>query len=168
MNLSSLDKLTKDVYDNILWYCSVPGVNKDCIVEYIIELRKTGLDFNLISEEWITSVTIKSKIGFDEFDLTLLDCFISKEDFEEEMCNDFGIYNPVVYELAKEAAMRVKNKLVTYDSRIEFFTMKLEDAAERMRNASQYSPSDLKSLQFKVEYYQGIIDTINEKRNKTK
>ena len=153
MSESNLKELEDDINDDVSWFCNIKGVNKKCIVEYVKQLAKCDINFELIPISWITSTILRDNINDEEVGLSLVDCFVSKEDFEDKMSDDFRVVNPVIYELARQAAFNIDIKLVTVESRIEYFSGQLEVNKRKFENTTD---------EFEMEYFQSIIDYYTE------
>lgn len=147
-------------------FSNVPGVNKECIKEYMKNLLTLNIDFQIIPIEWIVENTIGIISNNEIIDVNLLDVFVDKELFEDYMSESFCITNPVVYELVYQVASQVENKLVTFESRQEYYSQQLL----KFKNQLEVSTNDSEKNenQFGVDFYTDLLEKINNQKNSKK
>lgn len=163
MTKQELDKTLKTVNENPEWYCQLNGINPNAITKFVIELTKQPIDFSVLSINWICINAIKWHIDPEAVDLTVSECMVSEDEFEDICSNEFKVYNPLIYMYIKEAASHVDEKLITLDTKVAYYNKKLNEAI--LAFGSTINDEELERIQFEIDYYNDIIEKIT---NKTK
>ena len=143
-------------------FSKIPGINIECIREYMQNLLTSGIDFNKIDIEWILSTSIKAISDMEIFDISLLDAIVDKETFEDYMAYDFGVINPLVYEIIYQAAIMVNSKLVTYESRHEFYSNKIFEFKSKLVNSND--DNERKNIQECIDYYAELLEALEKNK----
>ena len=150
MDNEELNEIIEEILTDEYSFPEVKGVNKSVLIKFIKQLSKQPIDFKVIPIGWILYNIFNLDIKDDVADLSVRDCLVDKDSFEFYCEEAFHNSNPVIYELINDAAEKVEEKLVTYESKREYLTKKIREARD----------DDEK------EYYVISLQQLNEKENK--
>ena len=94
---TKVEETMEKIYDEI--DKKVLGVNEEGLKEYMTKLvEDSHIDFNTIPLEWLVSNTISNMYPTESTnDMSVVDCFVSEDEFEESTSEKFGVINPLVY-----------------------------------------------------------------------
>ncbi len=124
---TKVEETMEKIYDEI--DKKVLGVNEEGLKEYMTKLvEDSHIDFNTIPLEWLVSNTISNMYPTESTnDMSVVDCFVSEDEFEEATSEKFGVINPLVYIFAQETAANVQAKLVTSETRKQYINTHKQD-----------------------------------------
>ncbi len=145
---------------------SVAGINRECIREYMKKLLTLNIDFEKMPIEWLIYNTVGRVSNGVVTDINLLDVFVDKDLFEDYMYDSFGVTNPVIYELVYQTASQVENKLVTFESRQEYYSEQLMKFKKQLEVSS--NDSEKNENQFGVDFYTELLEKINNEQSSKK
>ena len=117
---TKVEETMEKIYDKI--DKKVSGVNEEGLKEYMTKLvEDSHIDFNTIPLEWLVSNTIRNIYPTESNnDMSVVDCFVSEDEFAEATSMEFGVINPLIYIFAQDTAVNVKAKLVTPETREQY------------------------------------------------
>lgn len=147
-------------------FSKIPGVNRECIKEFMEKLLELKIDFGNLDIEWIITNSISSVYDAGAYDLSLIDVLVDENTFLENMADTFGVVNPVIYKLICQVANSVENKIITYESRYEFYTNQLNIYNKKLQ--SELNDSEKQKVKFGVEYFTESLEKLENKKDSKK